>query len=122
MTSYLFRGIGVIGYLAVASWVWGYCCARCANNHNVRYHANRQPSYYYDEFAPWFLALLFPIYLSFIFVLARLARAGEQTGLKAYQRQKLRIELEQRIRVEQEKIQQEAMQEVESSLRRNHAA
>ena len=117
----------VLGYLAVASWVWGYCCARWAGNWCLKHgYDGREPSYYYDEPEAYVTAAVWPLYVVFALILGKtiktLAHAGENKGHKHYRTKKIRIELEKKIRVEQERVEQEAQEEIEEALRQESAA
>jgi fatty acid desaturase len=109
---------GVLTYLLIAAWTFGTACARFATKASDEGYA-RAPSWYYDDLAPWFAAGAWPIYVLFSMVLMRVVRLGENRALENANVRKVRVELEKKIRVEQDKIQKEAEQEIEAALRRS---
>jgi len=115
--------IGIIAscistYLLIAAWTFGTACARFATKASEQGYA-REPSWYYDWPGPWFAAGLWPIYMLFSMVLMHIVHLGENRVLENIKLRKVRVELERKIRVEQEKIQKEAELEIETALRRN---
>src|SRR5262249_26455735 len=112
----------LLAYFFIACWMWGFCCARFAGNYNiVNRGAERQPSWYYDENAPRWAAVFWPFYVLFALFFGKtikwLAKSGEKRGHKSYKARKVRIALEQKIQIEQERIEREAEAEVEETLR-----
>ena len=107
---------GVLSYATVGSWTFGYMAGVWAKENN------HQDNYYYDEPGPWFAGIFWPItFLIFLFCLP-LVEYSTRVGIKKVERRRVRIELEKRIRVEQEKAQQEIEAELEEELRNEAAA
>ena len=114
MTTLIVLGI-ILFYLGVAAFTFGYYCGK-----NAEYY-DRYPNWYYDEPGPWFAAIFWPIYIGFSLFAYRtmwfLVKFGEKRGSKRTMRKRIRVDLEKKIRVEQERIEQEAKEEVEAALR-----
>jgi hypothetical protein len=102
----------IFSYLIVATWTFGYICGTLSEEQE-----KYKPSYYYDEPEPWFGSMFWPIYFLFSLFLLRIMHMAESLGQNNYQVRKVRVELEKKIRVEQEKLQQEA--EIEKELRKS---
>jgi len=114
----------IVGYSAVGAWVWGYWCAHLANQYNIE-HDNapnsswaREPSWYYDTPSPAVAAVCWPVYMLFHLLLGKffvwLAKLGEKRAVKGQKSKRLRIELEKKIRIEQERIEREVEKEIEA--------
>ena len=114
----------IVSYSAVGAWVWGYWCAHLANQYNIE-HDNphnaswaREPKWYYDTPMPVGAAVFWPVYMLFHLLLGKffvwLATLGEKRAVKGQKAKRLRIELEKKIRIEQERIEREVEKEIES--------
>jgi len=123
----IFTIAAILAYLTVAAWVLGYVCAKWAAQARVKY-----PNLYdrgklpdYGDPIAYIVALTWPVYITCSFIIptifSRVARSGEKFATKTERHRQIRIEVEKKIRVEQDKIQQEAEQEVEKLLRQNAA-
>jgi len=116
---------GIITYLCVGAWMWGYWCARLAGEFNIKNNIlngdGREPSWYHDMPQPWVAAMCWPIYVFFIVFLRRLLKGlaahGESRGHKNYKARQIRIKLEEKIRIEQDLIEREVEEEVEAAVR-----
>jgi hypothetical protein len=116
MTPYLLIALGALAYVTMGSWTFGYMAGKWAKENDHRH------DYYYDEPGPWFAGIFWPIVLLFSLVFMRLVKFGTKQGVKTIENQRVRIELERKIRVEQEKIQHEIEAELEEELRKTRAA
>lgn len=116
MITYLLIALAVLAYVTVASWTFGYMAGKWAKEKD---HSH---NYYYDEPGPWFAGALWPITLLFSLIFMRLVKHGTNVGVRTVEARRVRIELERKIRVEQEKIQKEIEEELEVELRKQHAA
>lgn len=116
----------VVSYMAIGAWTFGYSSASWAASYNLeRGHDARDGSYYHDEPGAWCAAVFWPFFLPFHFVFNKMLRAlasvGDKQVVKSYESRKVRIQLEERIRVEQERIEREVTEEVEATLRQRNA-
>lgn len=111
----------VLAYIMVGAWTFGWHCAKCAGEYNIKYDCNREPSYYNDEPPPYLAAMFWPIYLVFFILLSNtisfFVKSGEKRGKNSYKNRRLRIALEKKIRIEQQKIEEEAEDEIEEAMR-----
>lgn len=103
----------IIAYLLVGIWTFGYVAAIDSEKAKSEGHRpERELDYYYDEARPWFGSIFWPIYLLFGLVLKHFVFWGWAYGLKFGGRKRIRVEIEKRLRVEQEKAEQELDEEL----------
>jgi hypothetical protein len=111
---YLIIALSTLGYIAMASWTFGYVAGKLAANKGVH------DRWFYDEPQPWFAGVFWPGALLFSLFFMRLVRLGTKFGVETIEAKKVRIKLEEKIRVEQEKIEKEAESEIEEALREQY--
>lgn len=127
MVETLIALASVVSYMAMGAWTFGYSAANMAANYNAKngYYDVRQGEWYHDELPVWFATAFWPVYLTFNIILGKLllalVAAGDKRAVKSYEARKVRIQLEERIRVEQQRIEQEVTEEVEETLRQRTA-
>ena len=121
MISILIWLASIATYIVIGSWTFGYICGKWSAESKVVGY-DREPSYWYDEPPPYFGGAFWPIYLLFAVILFELVHIGETTAMTNFKVRRVRVELEKKIRVEQERIQEEAEQEIEKVLRQTSAA
>jgi hypothetical protein len=118
----------ILAYATVGLWTFGYCCAKwvARDNEGNSVYYRRESNFYYGSPGAWFAGIFWPVYLFCSYVLKHwgwfMIRSGESVAIKSAQAKKIRIEIEQKIRVEQDKIQREAEAEIEAMLRKSSAA
>jgi len=87
-----------LAYLLIGMWTFGYVAGS-----DGRWAALK---YYYDEFGPWFSGILWPIYWLFKIPQPILVQSWKYAQ-KVQENQKIRVEIEKRVRIEMEKAEKE---------------
>ena len=104
-------------YLAGGSWTFGYICGHSAATGTGNY--DRNPSWYYRDAMSGFGAAAWPVYLLFKIVLGHgiwlLVHKGEATADLHAKQRRIRVDEENRLRVEAEQAHQELDEELSSS-------
>jgi predicted DNA-binding antitoxin AbrB/MazE fold protein len=89
------------------------------SNHTKIYLTQREAtslSEAYTEPEPWFGAIFWPVTLLLFSVLVPLTKIGWVKGEKAKSAKRLRIKIEEKIRISQKELEREAEEEVEELL------
>lgn len=110
-----------IAYVGIGMWTAGYIAGKWAHEKRQEGYS-REPSWYYDHPGIWFGGALWPIIAVYGLFLVHLLNLGGKMALRNSETRRVRIELEKKIRVEQERLQREAEEEIEETLRKQRAA
>lgn len=113
---------GIISYILIGAWTFGYVSGLDGRGEECSDEKYKGLYYYRDEHCAWWPAIFWPGALLYFLAVKPIARLGYQQGTKSLKVRKVRIELEKRIRVEQQRIEDEAEEEIEEALRQESAA
>lgn len=115
---------GILGYIAVAFWMFGYINAKWANNYNLKQGYEARSASYYRDDSPLsaIISLFWPLYILFGIMwggfLVAAHNNGEKVANSFYKKAKIRIANKTRIELEQKEIEaevEEALEPTENS-------
>lgn len=108
--------LGGILYVVVGALTFGYVSSNHTTTGYGSFKKESTLSEAYTEPEPWFGAIFWPITMLLFHVLVPLTKFAWARGEKAKNAKRIRIKIEEKIRISQEEIEKEAEKEIEELL------